>query len=95
MIKRLNNFAWFLKSSGQKYLIMCYEIYLVGNAGDETFDVQLRGTRLLAGRVRAFETPGRLPQGCSFAQGRVFDVVKVVVQARTRLSLRKGQFLYF
>jgi hypothetical protein len=54
--------------------------YLVGNISDETFDVQLSGTRFLTRSIGAFQTARRFPERRSFTQRRVLNVVKVFQQ---------------
>lgn len=60
---------------------------LVGNTGNELLDVQLGRTGLLAGRVGTLEAAGGLLQGTALAQGRVLDVIEVVLQRA--VSLRR------
>ena len=61
-------------SLGRSIVVLCRD------GSDESLDVQLSGAGLLAGGVRALETPGRLPQRRALAQRRVLDVVEIAVQ---------------
>lgn len=51
---------------------------LIGDHPDESFNVELSGTALLARRIGTLQTAGSLLEGASFAQRGVLDVVPVV-----------------
>ena len=59
---------------------------LVGNTGDEGLDIELCGTALLAGGVGTLEASCSFSQSCPLTQGRVLDVIKVMLLTCTSLA---------
>lgn len=73
----LKNLAVFLRwSPGPKYR---EEAYFVRNTGDETLDIQLSWTRLLTWSICTFQTSSSFTQSCSFTQGGVLYIIKVLL----------------
>ena len=62
-------------------------MHLVRNAGDEGLDIKLRGTTLLAGGISTLEASCSFSQSCPLTQGRVLDVIKVMLLTCTSLAM--------
>ena len=60
---------------------------LVRNTGDEGLDIELCGTALLAGGVGTLEASCSFSQSCPLTQGRVLDVIKVMLLTCTSLVM--------
>lgn len=69
----------------------CPIVVLGGDAADEGLDVELGGAGLLARGIGALQAAVGLPQSGPLAQGRVLDVLKVLVEVRARTARNREE----